>query len=269
MSAVGDWSVRKLKERKEKMAYARRKTYSNALKRWKEESTSEEFKKFAAVKLSEKLEMIKDDYAGFVQEHQSLVETLPKAQFKAQDEYFKAMSELYQGVIITFRKRINAVEVQELLKSQKKRASANDIESKEDMSENECEQEESESNMPRSPKERLDSVVTRGNREPLNQMMDLRWKLNKKQQRRTFDDTRAKKWSCHFCSGQHKVFDCGALWRMAWKERKRQIRHHRLCINCLIPLHESIEHKCKSRHCRRCGPNEFHNSMLCPYGFRK
>lgn len=64
---------------------------------------------------------------------------------------------------------------------------------------------------------------------------------------------------CKVCNGEHAVHKCPQFAKMSLTDRKKSVREHELCYNCLYPSHASKD--CRSSNCKRC--NKKHNSLLC------
>lgn len=64
---------------------------------------------------------------------------------------------------------------------------------------------------------------------------------------------------CPVCNEKHPVHKCPKFLKMNLSNRKKSIREHDLCMNCLKPHHVSKD--CYSGACARC--NLKHNSLLC------
>lgn len=66
---------------------------------------------------------------------------------------------------------------------------------------------------------------------------------------------------CKVCNeDKHWLYKCDKFKKMNVPERKRVVREHELCNNCLKPFHKSKE--CFAKACARCDIK--HNSLLCP-----
>lgn len=66
---------------------------------------------------------------------------------------------------------------------------------------------------------------------------------------------------CKLCAEPfHQLFRCEKFKGMNVLERKRVVRDHELCNNCLKPFHVSKD--CFGKPCLRC--DKKHNSLLCP-----
>jgi hypothetical protein len=65
--------------------------------------------------------------------------------------------------------------------------------------------------------------------------------------------------TCHFCKGEHPIYQCSPLLDLSITERKKQVKNHKLCFNCLFNNHQV--QNCKSKYsCRKC--NERHHTIL-------
>jgi hypothetical protein len=65
--------------------------------------------------------------------------------------------------------------------------------------------------------------------------------------------------TCHFCKGEHPIYQCSQLLDLSITERKKQVKNHKLCFNCLFNNHQV--QNCKSKYsCRKC--NERHHTIL-------
>lgn len=65
---------------------------------------------------------------------------------------------------------------------------------------------------------------------------------------------------CKVCKENHPLHRCPKFVKMTLAERKKCVREHELCHNCLRPSHFSKD--CFAKPCLRC--NVKHNSLLCP-----
>lgn len=65
---------------------------------------------------------------------------------------------------------------------------------------------------------------------------------------------------CKVCKESHPLHRCPTFLKMTLSERKKCVREHELCHNCLRPSHFSKD--CFAKACLRC--NIKHNSLLCP-----
>lgn len=66
---------------------------------------------------------------------------------------------------------------------------------------------------------------------------------------------------CKLCNeAQHWLYRCDKFKKLNVPDRKRIVREHELCNNCLKPFHRSKE--CFAKACQRCDLK--HNSLLCP-----
>lgn len=65
---------------------------------------------------------------------------------------------------------------------------------------------------------------------------------------------------CKICKESHPLHRCPAFLKMTLNERKKSVREHELCNNCLRPSHFSKD--CFAQACVRCQLK--HNSLLCP-----
>lgn len=65
--------------------------------------------------------------------------------------------------------------------------------------------------------------------------------------------------TCVICKERHPVHKCPKFLKMNVANRKKSIREHELCMNCLKPHHLSKD--CYSGPCARCDVK--HNSLLC------
>jgi hypothetical protein len=65
--------------------------------------------------------------------------------------------------------------------------------------------------------------------------------------------------TCHFCKGEHPIYQCSQLLDLTITERKKQVKNHKLCFNCLFNNHQV--QNCKSKYsCRKC--NERRHTIL-------
>lgn len=66
---------------------------------------------------------------------------------------------------------------------------------------------------------------------------------------------------CKLCNeSYHRLYRCEKFKKSNVPERKRIVREHELCNNCLKPFHQSKD--CFGKPCMRCYLK--HNSLLCP-----
>lgn len=263
----------------------RRRTHANSIKRIKLFTTEENFENASSVELNERMEILKEAYANFVKEHQFFVANLHQTQFAAQDKYFGQMTELYQNTMVDFRKKILEVDTQDVIKGQQRQSNKKGVENrengqqqengqhrgnvrmnvnKEQLSNNNVRKERSPEmnvNKERLPKNNVRSFAIKSARYnfklPNN---DLRYRLT--------ENVNVNKWSCNFCKGNHKIFDCTKFRNLTLFERRKSVRMANLCQNCFMPLGH-YGHRCKSSYCRKCGPREFHNSLLCSQMYRR
>lgn len=243
----------------------RRRTFSNALERWREFISTDEFQTASLIDLSGLIEMVEKDYAEFVREHQTLVENLPEEEFMAQDNYFLQISRIYRKTLLAFRNKIKILQLQDWLQHANLSEDAS-IKDERSERERELESEQEAAEMIPWAAERAESlVIVPDERAPSSDPNDMRWE---NQERSNYIQ---KSISCHFCGSNHRVYDCGVLLRMPLRTRCEKIRDRGLCFSCLMPLHNRGNfHRCEAKNCRNCGPNEYHNSMLCPrVSFRK
>lgn len=65
---------------------------------------------------------------------------------------------------------------------------------------------------------------------------------------------------CAICNNKHPVHACPSFLKMNQASRKKNVKEHNLCRNCLKPHH--ISKDCYGGPCSRCDVK--HNSLLCP-----
>lgn len=72
-------------------------------------------------------------------------------------------------------------------------------------------------------------------------------------------DKRMEQSTCAICKEKHFVHRCPKFLKLNLVERRKSVREHKLCHNCLKSSHFSKD--CLARACNRC--NVKHNSLLC------
>lgn len=276
------------------MAQNRRRTFANAISRHRHFTFSMNFQNQKANDLNERMEFLKSDYAAFTKEHQQFVAELPDNQFIGQDKYFSNMTGVYQDTILAYRKQINVVETRELLQRAENNTKENErvecVNNSIYMQANTTDRTNranKKSIVDEKVKERRNAAKFKREREldsnaekhddvkrvrsiviPRRKFSlannDLRHQLNSSVQLVAVS-TKA----CHFCKGEHSVYNCTQLRNLAIETRVKAVQRANLCQNCLRPINEQKGHYCQSKHCMRCGNTEFHNSMLCPNSFRR
>lgn len=74
---------------------------------------------------------------------------------------------------------------------------------------------------------------------------------------------RIKNRECHFCRGNHLMPKCPRFLELNVAEREQHVHVLSLCGNCFMPT-EGGRHRCQFGNCWNCGPDYYHNSLLCP-----
>lgn len=97
----------------------RRQTYVNSINRVKDFVHSSEFKQQSAVVIEQKREFLEKLYGNFVEEHQKLVQWVPKNCYAKEDNKFAQVEEIYQDLIIKFRQRLSELETRAAIARQK------------------------------------------------------------------------------------------------------------------------------------------------------
>ena len=73
------------------------------------------------------------------------------------------------------------------------------------------------------------------------------------------DKTSSKVYECWICNDDHHLMKCDKFRKISVKERKENVRKHKLCWNCLSKSHQIID--CKSTvKCRGCSKK--HHTLL-------
>lgn len=224
--------------------YDKRVIYEKELGRWNRYVNSEKAKNAKSAELTKQIESVENAFLKFMSEHAKCVECMTDSNQRAkEDEYCDRVKLVHHSTIASFRTRVADAEIREMIergKTNKQEIRAN------------------------SPSVR--SAIVSINRDQHKRRIpyknnDLRLRLLINAERKKPE----KIFSCHYCKGQHKIFDCTLLRNLSLKERCRQVRALNLCSNCLMPqMNERDNHICRSSHCHRCGVREFHNSLLCP-----
>lgn len=70
----------------------------------------------------------------------------------------------------------------------------------------------------------------------------------------------AEQRACVLCKENHGLYRCEKFLKMNLQTRRKTVKDHELCHNCLRPSHYSKD--CMASACNRC--NVKHNSRLCP-----
>lgn len=91
----------------------RRQTYVNAIKRVKSFSLSHCFTIANSIELIERLEMLREHFVNFTDEHLSMVSTMSEIEFQMEDQFYAKMEKTYRKMVIRFRKRIVRKEAEE------------------------------------------------------------------------------------------------------------------------------------------------------------
>lgn len=65
---------------------------------------------------------------------------------------------------------------------------------------------------------------------------------------------------CLLCKEPHGMHQCETFRKMNLNERRKCVKEHEVCFNCLNPSHNSSQ--CRASECKRC-PGKKHNSLLC------
>lgn len=176
--------------------------------------------------------------------------------------FFSRIEEIYRDCIIQFRRRIAELERENALWSLASNIRAN--------LRSNNEQQQPLRKRSRSPIQ-MSSVVAQpcqSERVPMNArpLGDLHTRLNANQGIRTHSYYNPVL-SCHYCGSDHKMFECFRFGNLSLPEKERQVNLKGLCPNCFISLSSVRRHYCKFKHCRRCGPGNYHNSTMCPKVF--
>lgn len=94
----------------------RRQTYVNAVKRVKTYSLSRNFPNANSIELIERLEMLREHFVNFTEEHLNMVSKMSDVEFQMEDHYYAKMEKTYRKLVIQFRKRIVRKEAEEYSK---------------------------------------------------------------------------------------------------------------------------------------------------------
>lgn len=94
----------------------RRQTYVNAIKRVKIYSFSPNFSNANSIELIERLEMLRESFVNFTEEHLNMVSKMSEVEFQMEDQYYSKMEKTYRKLVIRFRKRIVRKEAEECAK---------------------------------------------------------------------------------------------------------------------------------------------------------
>lgn len=94
----------------------RRQTYANAIRRVKGYTFSQRFLNANSIELNERLELLRDNFSNFTDEHLSMVSRMSETEFQMEDEHFAKMEKLFRKLVIHFRKRIVRKEAEECAK---------------------------------------------------------------------------------------------------------------------------------------------------------
>lgn len=94
----------------------RRQTYANAIRRVKVYSFSRCFLNANSIELSERLELLRENFSNFTDEHLGMVSKMSEIEFKMEDRHYAKMEKLFRKLVIHFRKRIVRKEAEECAK---------------------------------------------------------------------------------------------------------------------------------------------------------
>lgn len=100
-----------------------RRTHENAIKRMERFTQSDKFNQLNSIELEAHLTMFDKSFADFTSEHEKLIVKLSvPANFKLEDEFYATIQELYRSSVIKFRKQMDKVERESLLRSMARRS---------------------------------------------------------------------------------------------------------------------------------------------------
>lgn len=94
----------------------RRQTYTNAIKRVKVFSCSQHFLNANSIELTERLELLRESFSNFSEEHLNMVSKMSEIEFQMEDEHYAKIEKLFRKLVIQFRKRIVRKEAEECAK---------------------------------------------------------------------------------------------------------------------------------------------------------
>lgn len=83
-------------------------------------------------------------------------------------------------------------------------------------------------------------------------------KHNEKRPKKSLSLASTSNNECEYCTGHHRIFSCEKLLKLPILSRIKEIRHLKLCLNCLRKGHWNKE--CRSSGCKICQAK--HNSFL-------
>lgn len=107
--------------------------------------------------------------------------------------------------------------------------------------------------------EQKKSFRKKRNDEKENHSETKRFKFDKSKEQHGEGEKKFQSKVCQVCNEKHPVHKCPKFLKMNLLNRKKSIREHELCMNCLKPHHVSKD--CYGGACSRC--NLKHNSLLC------
>lgn len=279
-------SKTKMSEKKAKPTQNCRKMFANAICRADIEMKKGVWADEHFTQLNERIEMVKETFTKFTEQHQEVVKNCDKKVFVQQDEYYARIEQIYQHIVLCLRKLVRTAEAKDALsqmtsEDEQERAGSKPTEDTRmefcDSSSEEAKTRQSEVTM--VPQRDLHRF-----RMPLNTSRarrdDLREKLKRNNEQldrvnrsinaqrnysRTIEVSRGapKRLSCFNCGKFHPMSKCVKFVQLPIQARAERVYELRLCRNCLMP--KGDRHRCppNHKHCRLCGPGTFHNSLLC------
>lgn len=227
-------------------------------------------KDLGLIETENKMAELKKVFADFTEQHTLMAAETVQENRESHESFFVVIERIYQKVFQAYNRHIDHltrqryIEMSSITQTHLQELQADLTHSR-----------ERERNRSRSPipiavqvgrtqtHEQIHSQVVR----PAN---DLRYRLEsgvKRIQRIPRAELHPKRTlKCNYCQGPHPMFACSDFLRLPIEVRKTEVEELKLCSNCLMPKKEG-EHRCRFGSCRRCGKNEYHNSVLCEKGY--
>lgn len=239
-----------------------------------------EYKESSLIEIENRLQSVETTFGNFAEQHTFFVANIPEPKQRAEQEnYYIEMNRIYTKISQAYRRRIDQLRGEQLVQATSALFRSPISTKKENEPKQQQQQQQTvppyispqpdrylremgERSHSRSPIKRIQSAVV-----PTN---DLRHRLqsgNRRVQRIPRADRFKSVIKCNYCQAAHPMFACPTFLQLPMHVRRTEVKELALCENCLMPNIEN--HRCRGghRHCRRCGPKVFHNSVLCERGF--
>lgn len=225
-------------------------------------------KNFGLVETENKMEELKTAFANFTEQHTLMASEVINENRESHESFYVVVERIYQKVFQAYNRYIDHLNRQKYIGSI---TQTHLHELQADLTH------ARERNRSRSPIPVATQVDrTQSNEQIRSQIIrpsnDLRYRLEsgvKRVQRIPRAELHPKHTlKCNYCQGPHPMFACSEFLRLTMELRKSEVEELKLCSNCLMPKRDGErEHRCRFGSCRRCGPNEYHNSVLCSKGY--